>query len=102
MTDLHLAGERGHRSVRIDAQPAVEHAVLLKAPGKGRGRLGEAPSERSNREAHRECGSLLEKAAPRDALAVAGAHGDISLAARWIARTIRLCVPQRQRFPTSA
>ena len=44
----------------------------------------------------------IEESAPRDALAIPGAHGDISFAARWIARTIRLCVPQRQRLPASA
>src|SRR5262249_32984983 len=48
-------------------------------------------------EGHRERGGPLEEVAPGDA-----AHGDISVAARWIARRIRLCAPQRQRLPASA
>src|SRR5713226_8820364 len=102
LADLHLAGERGHGAVRVDTQPAVEHAIFLQASRQRRRRLGEPASERREREAHSECCGLFEKAAPRDALELAGAHGDISFAARWIARTIRLCVPQRQRLPASA
>jgi len=102
LADLHLAGEGRHRAVGVDAQPAVEQAVLLQAPGKGLGSLGEPASEGRESEAYGERGGLLEETTPRDASAGPGAHGDISFAARWTARTIRLCVPQRQRFPASA
>jgi hypothetical protein len=39
LAELDLAGEDGHRAVRVDAQPRVEHAVAGEAAGQaGRGR----------------------------------------------------------------
>ena len=103
LSDLHLAGEGGDAAVGVDAQPSVEIAIGLQAPRKLRSHrrrtLREGAGERSERETHRERRSPPEEPAPRDR---SGAHGDISFAARWMARMIRPWVPQRQRFPASA
>ena len=36
LPQLHLAGKNGHRAVGINAQPAIEHAIVLQAAGQYR------------------------------------------------------------------
>src|SRR5262249_19613684 len=87
LTQLDLAGEDRGRAVGIDAQPGVEAAIAVEAAWQRRG-LGERGARRQREADHGRAG--------REELASRGVHDRISVAARWTARTIRLCEAQRQ------
>src|SRR6266571_8164665 len=97
LPQLDLAGENGDRAVRVDAQPRVEHAVVVEAPGERGGlRLAERQlGGKRKRNDQRAAG--LEEIAARER----GLHA-ISFAARCTARTMRLCEAQRHRCPFRA
>ena len=103
LAQLDLAGEHGDRAIGVDRQPAVEHAVVLQAAWqlRTRGLLRRGLIDRRKREGDRESRAGLQKAAARRIAGDTAVHV-IALAARLMARTMRLCVPQRHRLPASA
>ena len=94
LAELHLAGEDGDGAVRPDADPAFELRGAAQAA-----RQGLAPRRPPEpAEAEDQGAGAGEKGPARQA----GAHRPDSLAARRIARRMRGCAPQRQRFRARA
>ena len=109
LAQLHLAGEHGHRAIGVDAQPAIQAAVAVQAAGQhsGGGRLCNRGQQWAQRKGDGERGTL-EKCAARGLIhgrvrrgVDSGVHAS-SFAARWMARKMRVCVPQRHRLPAMA
>src|SRR5882762_2608171 len=92
LPQLDLAGEDRDRAVGVDAQPGIEHAVVVEAPGE-RGGLRLAERLGGERERNDQRAAGLEEIAARER----GLHA-ISFAARCTARTMRLCEAQRHRW----
>src|SRR5262249_2670051 len=92
LAELALAGEDRHGAVGVDADPAIEHAIGLKTAGQAR-RLLRDHAGRPETEADDNRAGGLEK--------LSALHA-ISFAARCTARTMRLCVPQRQKLADNA
>src|SRR6185436_14274001 len=97
LAELYLAGENGHRAVRLDAQPAVQHAVAIEAPGQLCSCRLSQRNFREEGEANDQPGTCLEELSAGKSRAHA-----ISFAAFCTARTMRLCEAQRHRWPFSA
>ena len=97
LPQLHLAGEDGRAAVCVDADPGIQLAIAIEATGEP---LLFLCGDRIEREREHDSAETLGEIAAIDG---DGHHVlPISLAARSTARTIRLCVPQRQRFAASA
>ena len=100
--DVNLAGVQRHRAVRMNGQKAVDLVRVERASGRVE-RLPRlrrrAPRRDRKRKADDDGASGLEEIAPRDEIRCL--HG-YTCAARWTARMMRVCVPHRQRLPSSA
>src|SRR5207302_98360 len=96
LPQLDFAGEDRDRAVGVDAEPRVEHAVVVEAAGQRGGlRLAERIGGERKRDDQRAAG--LQEIAARER----GLHA-ISFAARCTARTMRLCEAQRHRWSFNA
>ena len=84
----------------IDADPGVEHAVVLQAAGQPGCSAPARASDRARR--RRRCAEAGGEVAARENGSVHRQVLPFAWAARSTARMIRLCVPQRQRLPASA
>ena len=100
LSQLDLARKHSDRFVRVDREPGVELPIGLQAARKRRRRALRIEIRRE-RERDRDGGAALQERPARGA-GKEGSHAERSFAARCTARTIRLCVPQRHRFPASA
>lgn len=124
LAELCLAGEDGNRIVRVDADPGIEEAIIVKAARQGRGwprrrcrrgrrrwLLGKCAAERktdyepAGTDDHAAAGDFVPENAHQPALPLSGSGKEaacINSPARLIAARIRICVPQRQRLVASA
>jgi hypothetical protein len=103
--ELGLAGENGDAAIGADADPGIEHRLVVQAARELAGLR--ARQTRQERKADDECAAARDEAAPVHGCGhrapthgcghSAPTHG--SRAARSTARRIRMWVPQRQRFP---
>ena len=99
LTQFDLSREDGRGAVGIYANPAVEPAIVLQAPGQPfltQGKIG------IERESHHERTKPGGETASRESGSVHPQVLPLAWAARSTARMIRLWVPQRQRLPASA
>ena len=102
LPQLDLAGVDGGVAVAADADPGVEQAVVVEAAGQPRGGALGQQFGRIERKGEHEAAHSLGEAAAREGRSVHGQVLPICLPARTTAATMRLCVPQRQRWPASA
>ncbi len=100
LAEFDLAGVHGRGAVRIDADPGIEHPVGLQAAGERRRLLGEN-AMRIERERDDDGAEACGELAAIESGTVHGQVLPLACAARKTARTMRLCVPQRQRLPAS-
>ena len=99
LPQFDFSREDGRGAVGVDANPAVELAIVLQAPGQPfltEGKIG------IERERHHERTKPAGETASRESGSVHRQVLPLAWAARSTARMIRLWVPQRQRLPASA
>ena len=101
LAELDLAGEDGRGAVGVDADPAVELAVVLQA-ARQPGRLLRESELRIEREGDHDRAEPGGELTSIDGGSVHGQVLPLAWAARSTARMMRLWVPQRQRLPSSA
>jgi len=103
LSEFDLAGKHRYGAIGVDAQPRRQQAIAVKAAGEMCGAFGALPQR-----PYRRIGDPDHKAGTGLQEIAAGhtpgrrRHDSSPLDARKTARTMRLCAPQRHRWPSSA